>query len=244
MFSFLFGLKFLLLQYTMPYYHSDSFKMPSIRETPDEILKARALDLSSQHTVKDISGLIIPDKNWGRITERNMIQGQLLVAEKPQAKEACAIDYQYQESSMCKVCNKYALMDESSSSCEHCGITTKQTDWLCLGCNTYFATKASLKRHHDRKKSCKELCEKKEDLSGNAIELPDKPYIIDWVDTILRKSISGHLATDQGDKPYCQFCEVEFANKSNLNKHLSKSVACDKLAKQEFLKLLQKMLKE
>lgn len=104
---------------------------------------------------------------------------------------------------------------------------------FCHGCNAYFATKASLKRHHERKKSCKDLCEKLVDLSGSVLEVPDKPYIIDWVDQMLTKSIS-----NDSDKPYCRFCDVEFANKSNLHKHLSKSVACDKLAKQEFMKLL------
>ena len=63
--------------------------------------------------------------------------------------------------------------------------------------------------------------------------MPEKPYIIDWIDELLQKSISG-----LSDKPYCKHCDVEFANKSNLNKHLSKTVACDKLAKQEFMKCL------
>lgn len=112
--------------------------------------------------------------------------------------------------------------------------TVTESSWFCKGCSKCFATKASLKRHHDRKKSCKEICEKKEDLSGTPIEVPDKPYIVDWVEQMQNKAISG----DQNEKPYCRFCEIEFANKSNLNKHLAKSVACDKLAKQEFLKLL------
>jgi hypothetical protein len=105
-----------------------------------------------------------------------------------------------------------------------------ETQWHCKGCSKYFATKASLKRHHERKKSCKELCEKP--VITEAI-LPEKPYIVDWVDQLMTKAIVG-----DSDKPYCKHCDVEFANKTNLNKHLSKSVACDKLAKQEFLKLL------
>ena len=106
----------------------------------------------------------------------------------------------------------------------------EETQWHCKGCSKFFATKASLKRHHERKKSCKELAEKPV-ITEAAV--PDKPYIVDWVDQVLTKAISG----DSG-KPYCKHCEIEFANKTNLNKHLSKSVACDKLAKQEFLKLL------
>lgn len=114
--------------------------------------------------------------------------------------------------------------------------TLSESSWLCKGCFKTFATKASLKRHHDRKKSCKDLCEKPVDLSGTSVEVPDKPYIVDWVEQMMINAISGDLET-----PYCKHCEIEFANKSNLNKHLSKSVACDKLAKQEFLKLLQSL---
>ncbi len=106
----------------------------------------------------------------------------------------------------------------------------EETQWHCKGCSKFFATKASLKRHHERKKSCKELAEKPVITEAT---LPDKPYIVDWVDQLMSKAISG-----DSEKPYCKHCEIEFANKTNLNKHLSKSVACDKLAKQEFLKLL------
>lgn len=106
----------------------------------------------------------------------------------------------------------------------------EETQWHCKGCSKYFATKASLKRHHERKKSCKELCEKPVVTEA---ALPEKPYIVDWVDQFMTKAICG-----DSDKPYCKHCDVEFANKTNLNKHLSKSVACDKLAKQEFMKLL------
>ena len=105
-----------------------------------------------------------------------------------------------------------------------------ETQWHCKGCSKYFATKASLKRHHDRKKSCKDICEKP---PVTEVPFPDKPYIVDWVDQLLQKAISG-----DSDKSYCKHCDVEFANKTNLNKHLSKSVACDRLAKQEFMKLL------
>jgi hypothetical protein len=109
----------------------------------------------------------------------------------------------------------------------------KETDWHCKGCSKYFATKASLKRHHERKKSCKEISEKPV-ATATEVPVPDKPYIIDWIDQLMTKAISG-----DSDKPYCKHCDVEFANKSNLNKHLSKTVACDKLAKQEFMKSIK-----
>jgi len=102
------------------------------------------------------------------------------------------------------------------------------TDFKCNGCSKYFATKGSLKRHHERKSSCKEICEKKieETFIG--------PYIVEWVETALKTAISGNF-----DTPLCKYCDIEFANKSNLNKHLSKSTACDILAKRAFLELIQ-----
>lgn len=120
------------------------------------------------------------------------------------------------------------------------------TEWNCKGCKKYFASKQSLHRHYDRKKSCKEISEilretvnenkekkeEKENIIKTLNEIPEKPYIIDYVDELLVKAISGDT-----EKPYCKHCDVEFANKSNLHKHLSKNIACDKLAKQE-LKLL------
>ncbi len=48
----------------------------------------------------------------------------------------------------------------------------EETQWHCKGCSKYFATKASLKRHHERKKSCKELSEKP---TISEVTLPDKP---------------------------------------------------------------------
>ena len=110
----------------------------------------------------------------------------------------------------------------------------EETQWHCKGCSKFFATKASLKRHHERKKSCKEICEKPVETVEAVLAVPEKPYIVDWVDELLTKAISG-----DSDKPYCKHCDVEFANKSNLNKHLSKTVACDKLAKQEFMKSIK-----
>jgi hypothetical protein len=109
----------------------------------------------------------------------------------------------------------------------------EETQWYCKGCSKFFATKASLKRHHERKKSCKDFCEKPVSETFN-VSIPDKPYIIEWVDQCVSKAVSG-----ESEKPYCKHCDIEFANRGNLNKHLAKSSACDKLAKQEFLQLLK-----
>lgn len=102
-----------------------------------------------------------------------------------------------------------------------------ETDWHCKGCNKYFATKGSLKRHHDRKASCKEI------INKNVVVPEVDVNIFTWVEQILQAAISGDT-----DKPYCKHCDVEFANKSNLNKHYAKSPACDKLAKNAFLECL------
>lgn len=189
--------------------------------------------------------------NWGRITQLEELQGSTLEdvglqGIKTPVRSAEFYqdigDYLFrQKNSSVHYLNDHArLADEGELSApivraieeEEDNDTITESKWSCKGCSKYFATKASLKRHHDRKKSCKELCEK-QDISGTVLEVPDKPYIVDWIDQLQTKAISGNT-----DAPYCKHCDVEFANKSNLNKHLSKSVACDKLAKQEFLMLI------
>ena len=107
---------------------------------------------------------------------------------------------------------------------------TSSSEWECKGCSKYFSTKASLKRHHDRKLSCKEISEKNIKIA----HIDSKVCIVDWVEKLLYKSISG-----DSEKPYCAHCDVEFANKSNLHKHLTKSPACDTLAKIAFLESMK-----
>ena len=102
--------------------------------------------------------------------------------------------------------------------------------WTCDGCCKSFSTKASLQRHIERKAGCKTITENKVDDSF--LENNNEP-IAEWVEEMLKKSISG-----QTEAPLCKSCEIEFANKSNLMKHLSKTPACNKLAKIAFLKLV------
>ena len=185
--------------------------------------------------------------NWGRITQLNEIQGASLKEvgiEGIKTPARCAEYYQdindyllRHQSRINFSLNDHARLVEGGELSapivkaieeEEDDDTTTATSHFCKGCSKYFATKASLKRHHDRKKSCKDICEAP---VVETMPVPDKPYIVEWVDQLLTLAISG-----ESDKPYCKHCDVEFANKSNLNKHLSKSVACDKLAKQEFLK--------
>lgn len=186
--------------------------------------------------------------NWGRITQPEELQGAFLQEvgiEGVKTPARCAEYYQdindyllRHQSRINFSLNDHARLSEEgeltapifkSIEEEEDATTESNTSWFCKGCSKYFATKASLKRHHDRKKSCKEICEK----SVEEVHVPEKPYIVDWIEQLTVKSISG-----DSEKPYCKHCDVEFANKSNLNKHLSKSIACDKLAKEEFVKLI------
>lgn len=189
--------------------------------------------------------------NWGRITQPNEIGGTTLEELGMQGIKTpvrCAEYYQdineylfrHQNRLNFTLDDHMRLVKEGELSApivkaieeEEETDSIRESPWFCKGCSKHFATKSSLKRHHDRKKSCKDLCEEKEKSKEEDAkpEVPAKPYIVDWVDQLLIKSISG-----DSEKPYCKHCDVEFANKSNLNKHLSKSVACDKLAKQAFL---------
>jgi hypothetical protein len=189
--------------------------------------------------------------NWGRITQLEELQGTTLEELGIQGIKTpirCAENYQDINEYLLRHRNRihFSLHDHirlaeegellapivKAIEEEEDTDTITESKWSCKGCSKLFATKASLKRHHERKKSCKELCEK-QDISGTILEVPDKPYIVDWIEQLQAKAISGDT-----EAPYCKHCDVEFANKSNLNKHLSKSIACDKLAKQEFLQLI------
>lgn len=107
-----------------------------------------------------------------------------------------------------------------------------KTSWPCEGCKKTFTTKASLQRHLERKAACKTMIEKKLDDSFLPT-LNDTETIVEWVEGIMKKAISGDV-----EQSLCKGCDIEFANKSNLMKHLSKSPSCNKLAKLSFLKLV------
>jgi hypothetical protein len=176
----------------------------------------------------EFGATMIQDLNWGQIGWRNPNKSRgpsLLRVTKP-------VDLTYEFGTHINP-NEFLMKGELTGplaeAVDEQG-SEEETDWFCKGCTKYFATKASLKRHHERKKSCKELCES---TIEPKITCPDAPYIVDWVDKLIANAISGN-----SEGPYCKHCDVEFANKSNLNKHLTKSVACDKLAKQEFMKLI------
>jgi hypothetical protein len=190
--------------------------------------------------------------NWGRITQPEELQGAVLEEVGIKGVKTpirCAEFYQdigeyllrHQKSINFSLNDHARIAEHGELSApilkafeeEDDADTTAQSSWFCKGCSKIFATKASLKRHHDRKKSCKEICEKPV-VAESVAEVPEKPYVIDWIEEMTVKAISG-----DSEGPYCKHCDVEFANKSNLNKHLSKSVACDKLAKQELVKLIQ-----
>lgn len=191
---------------------------------PADSLKGQAsTNIAANDTQEILAAKLQDDLNWKQRVEKHILQ--------PQGFTFCSFLGIDHDDILMKGELTAPIVEEIEEKGEE-----NETNWLCKGCSKYFATKASLKRHHDRKKSCKELAEKPEEVPQvkvSSVSIPEKPYIIEWIDQNMIKAISG-----DSDKPYCKYCEIEFANKSNLNKHLSKSVACDKLAKQEFVKLI------
>jgi hypothetical protein len=107
---------------------------------------------------------------------------------------------------------------------------------VCEACHESFTTKYSLKRHLERKPQCQRV--KEANTETKPTEVPAdikeaKPLHVQ-VDEWLQKAISGDSTL-----PYCRHCDVEFANKGNLNKHITKSIPCNTLATAEFIKLVK-----
>lgn len=107
-------------------------------------------------------------------------------------------------------------------------VDRKITDQFdCDACKKSFTTKSSLKRHHDRFPVCKDWIELPQ---KSDIELTTGIHHI--VDELLQKSIS------EDDSTTCKYCKTKFSNTGNHHKHYNTSTICNKMAFQEFKKLL------
>ena len=86
----------------------------------------------------------------------------------------------------------------------------------CKACTKKFATKQSLERHLERFPLCKNWKEGDGKLLSESVTL--------WADKIVTDAIRGDTYKT------CKFCNTEFSNTGNFNKHFASSVTCNRLA--------------
>lgn len=97
----------------------------------------------------------------------------------------------------------------------------------CLACYKKFSTKGSLKRHHERFPVCERLIQERNFVESDLQENTQVVPLDDFVSRLVQKSYY--------DTPFvCRYCEEQFANRGNLNRHFTHSIACSRLAMLRF----------
>jgi len=99
---------------------------------------------------------------------------------------------------------------------------------VCKACNKTFSSKKSLKLHEHRNPVC---------IKWLSIENPTiKREDINFIDCIedLKKSVT--IIVSNEELIQCKHCLHTFSNIGNLNKHYKKSVVCNYIALDEFIK--------
>lgn len=97
----------------------------------------------------------------------------------------------------------------------------------CGACMKTFTTRSSMLRHQTRFTVCKEWIELPQKTDIN--KLTKGIHLI--IDELLEKSIgNGELE--------CKFCKAKFVTKGNHHKHFNSSTVCNRMAYQEFKKLV------
>lgn len=100
---------------------------------------------------------------------------------------------------------------------------------VCKACNKTFSSKKSLKLHEHRNPVCTKWL---------SIENPSiiKREDINFIDCIedLKKSVTIILSNEEVIQ--CKHCLHTFSNIGNLNKHYKKSIVCNYIALDEFIK--------
>ena len=101
---------------------------------------------------------------------------------------------------------------------------------VCQACNKTFTNKYSLKRHEENTPVCYKWNQIKtrEDGTENPT-VADGANILDMLDEFRLK-----ILTTSGNATRCQYCNTQFSNTGNLNKHFRTSVTCNKLAVTNF----------
>lgn len=103
----------------------------------------------------------------------------------------------------------------------------------CQACNKVFANKYSLNRHMENTQVCyKWMLLSNTDTNKNNTGITSdiklqttEANILDILDTL-----RNNILTCKDNTLQCQYCNKQFSNIGNLNKHFRVSVACNKLA--------------
>lgn len=124
------------------------------------------------------------------------------------------------------------IIKKNLNECENPPLFSENNEFdkiVCKACNKTFSSKKSLKLHEHRNPVCTKWL---------SIENPSiiKRENINFIDCIedLKKSVT--IIVSNEELIQCKHCLHTFSNIGNLNKHYKKSIVCNYIALDEFIK--------
>ena len=103
-------------------------------------------------------------------------------------------------------------------------IPIKKENIQCNTCMKLFTSDESIKHHYERSTVCK--LNPMPPLIG--VDIPIHRLVIEW----LEKAVTGDKELE------CKFCKTIFINKGNHHKHYYTAIACNRMATNEFKKIV------
>ena len=102
----------------------------------------------------------------------------------------------------------------------------------CFACLRVYSTSAAYRQHLETSGPCIEALSNEEKKTIPYLQQPLHLLLDHWLS----------LSTTQPDSPLtCRHCKTTFSTRSNLNKHYSHAITCNRLAYHEFKKIIQSM---
>jgi hypothetical protein len=95
-----------------------------------------------------------------------------------------------------------------------------------------FSNKSSLTRHFTRFKVCDDWCNNR----NNTTEIPDVSKITKGIHLIVSELLEQAVGELE-----CKFCKTKFITKGNQHKHFNTATVCNRLAFDEFKKIINNM---